>query len=380
MTEPPVVDPPWELYTEAHEMLRRRVRAWVAEHVLPAVDAWEAQADFPRELFAAAGAAGLFGHKLPTAIGGQGVDFTADLVVTEELTSCWSGGVAAALGAHKDLGSYYLWRFGTDAQRERWLPAAMRGEVVTGLAVTEPGTGSDVAGVTTRAEPTNDGWRLNGAKTFITNGSWADVLVVAALTDPQAGGHYGLSLFLVESDDPGFTRRRVPTLGWCTSHTGELAFTDVMLPADRLLGGEAMAGQGFACIMRNFQWERISMAVAAVRQADDVLALGATRAGDADWGTLADLTAEVEAARSLTRHAVRLHLAGHEAIREVSSAKWLACDVAVRVCEAVLQVLGWEGGLAHHRIERALRDARLGPIGGGTSQIMLEVVGRSHGL
>ncbi len=381
VAEPPVIDPPWEGYTPAHEELRTRVREWVRVHVAPHVDAWERAGDFPRELFAAAGEAGLFGHKVPVAFGGQGVDFTADLVVTEELTGCWSGGVAAALGAHKDLGSYYIWRFGTPAQRERWVPPALRGSSVTALAVTEPGAGSDVAGVRTSAARAADGWVLDGAKTFITNGSWADVVVVAALSDPEAGGHHGLSLFVVEAGDPGFSRRRVPTLGWRTSHTGELAFAGVELADDRLLGGPEQAGQGFPAIMRNFQWERIVLAVAAVRQADDVLDLARRHArGEGAHARLADLAAETEAARSLARHAVRLHHAGRDAVREVSMAKWLACDLAVRVCEAAVEAAGWDGGLAQHRLERALRDARLGPIGGGTSEIMLEVVGRSYGL
>jgi acyl-CoA dehydrogenase len=375
--EPPVVDVPYELRSPATEEVRAAARRFVDDVLAPHAEEWEAAGTFPRELFAEAARAGILGWKVPPELGGSGPDLLADAVVTEELASCGSGGVAAGLGAHKDLGSYYVWRFGTDAQRRRLVPPAMAGTLVTALAVTEPGAGSDVAGITTRAERRPGGdWLLRGAKTFITNGAWADLVVVAALTDPEAGGHRGTTLLLVEAGDAGLTRRRIPTLGWRPSSTGELAFDDVLLPADRVLGGEAMLGQGFVCIMRNFQWERLVMALAAVRQCEDTLA----RARDA--AALEGLVAEVAAARALTEHALRLHLHGADAVREVSMAKWSACELAVRVVRAVLDQAAGAGAPAAEmeRLQRGLRDARLGPIGGGTTEIMLEVIGRGYGL
>lgn len=373
--EPPVVDADWGLFTPAHDRLRADVRDWVGRTIAPNADAWEEAGDFPRELFAQAGAAGLFAHKYPTAVGGCGPDFLADAVVSEELALCGSGGVAAGLGAHKDLGPYYLWRFGTDAQRGRWVVPAVRGDIVGALAVTEPGAGSDVAGLRSHATPAHGGdWVLEGAKTFITNGSRADVVVVAALTDPQAGGHHGLTLFAVESGDPGFTSHRFPTLGWRTSHTAELHFERVLLPADRVVGGEEALGQGFVAIMRNFQWERVGMALGAVRSSEKLLA---------DLGSdprLPDLSAEVAAARALTNHALRLCVHGVDAVREVSMAKRLACALAVRVAQDLLALQSPRQTAERTRLERSLRDARLGPIGGGTTQIMDEVVARTYGL
>ena len=215
-----------------------------------------------------------------------------------------------------------------------------------------------------------------GSKTFITNGGWADVLVIAAITDPEQGGHHGMSLFVVERDDEGFSSRRIDTLGWRTSSTAELHFDAVRLPGDRLLGGEAMLHRGFVAIMHNFQWERIGMALGAVRAAEEVLALAERAMPDA---VAADLAVEVAAARALTYRALRLFVGGADAVRETSMAKWYACELDVRVCEAAVEACGWDGLLAG-RLERALRDARLGPIGGGTTEIMKEVVGRGYGL
>jgi acyl-CoA dehydrogenase len=374
----------WELYSDEHRALRARVRRWVTDRLAPNVDDWEADEDFPRDVFVDGGREGLFGCKVPPEDGGTGPDFVADAVVTEELAACGSGGVAAALGAHKDLGSYYIARFGTADQRRRWVPAALRGRCVTALAVTEPGAGSDVAGVRTRARRGSGGdWILDGAKTFITNGTWADVVVVLALTDPDAGGHHGQTLLVVEAGDAGFAAQRIRTLGWRTSHTGALSFNAVRLPADRVLGGDAMVGAGFTCVMRNFQWERIVMALAAARAAERVVddAVAAARvAGGPGWPyRLAEAALEVSAARRLAEHALRLHVAGADAVREVSMAKSHACRVAVGACETAIDVLG-PAAFASARWERALRDARLGPIGGGTTEILHEVIGRSYGL
>jgi len=374
--EPPVIDAGWDLFNLEHDRLRATVRQWVEQAIAPHADAWEAAGDFPLELFAQAGAAGLFAHKYPAAVGGCGPDFLADAVVNEELALCGSGGVAAGLGAHKDLGPYYLWRFGTDEQRARWVGAAVRGDIVGALAVTEPGAGSDVAGLRSHATRLPGGdWLLDGAKTFITNGSRADVVVVAALTDPQAGGHHGMTLFAVEAGDPGFTSRRIPTLGWRTSHTAELHFDRVHLPADRVVGGEEALGRGFVAIMRNFQWERVGMALGAVRKSEQLVA-----DADGDRPGMAELADEVAGARALTNHALRLCVHGVDAVREVSMAKRMACALAVRVAEQMLAQHGPGQTLERTHLERALRDARLGPIGGGTTQIMDEVVAKTYGL
>ncbi|HEX9823079.1 MAG TPA: acyl-CoA dehydrogenase family protein, partial [Actinomycetota bacterium] len=321
------------LFTDEHRRLREGVREYVERALAPNAEKWEEAGEFPiREVFPEAGAVGLFGAKFEEAYGGSGPDLVADAIVTEELARCGSAGVAASLGAHKDLGSWYLHRFGTEEQRQRWLTPAIAGSAITALAVTEPDAGSDVAGIGTRAERDGDDWLLDGSKSFITNGTVADVLVVAARTRP-GDGHEGISLIAVERDTPGFTSSRVETLGWRTSQTGELAFDGARAPAENLLGEE---GKGFLHLMEGFAWERLSMAFGAVSGAERTLQLGIDYAKERQafgrpvarfqvWRhRFADLATEIEAARSLTYHALRTVVAGEDAVREASMAKWLA--------------------------------------------------------
>ncbi len=380
--------PAWGLFTEDHLALREGVREFVERALGPNVEEWERERDFPHEkVFAEAGEVGLFGAKYEEAYGGTGPDLVADAVVSEEVARCGSGGVAAALGAHKDLGSYYLHRFGTEEQRQRWLVPAVAGRLVTALAVTEPGTGSDVAGIQTRAARDGDGWTISGTKTFVTNGPIADLVVVAARTG--ATGHEGLSLFAVERGTPGYQARRIQTVGWRTSHTGELSLDGCRVPAGSLLGEE---GRGFLHLMENFQWERLTMALSAVASAERVLEAGIAYARDREafgrpvakfqvWRhRFADLATDIEAARSLTYQALRKMVAGEDATREVSMAKWYATELGWRVADEALQAHGGYGYMMEFPVQRAWRDSRLGPIGGGTTEIMKEIVGRSYGL
>ncbi len=377
------------LFTEDHVELRSTVRRFVERELATHAEEWERAGEFPyRDVFRQAGTIGLFGAKYDPAYGGTGPDLIADAVITEEIARCRSGGVAAALGAHKDLGSYYLSRFGTDPQRSRWLEPAIAGEVITALAVTEPEAGSDVGGIRTRATRDGTGWVLSGTKTFITNGPIADVVVVAAKTEPEAG-HQGISLFAVERGTPGFMAQRIDTVGWRTSHTGELAFNDCRVPEEAMLGEE---NHGFYHIMENFQWERMVMALAAVSGAEATLetaiqygrerqAFGRPVVKFQVWRhRLADLATEIEAARSLSYHALRKLDAGEEAGREVSMAKWFATELSWKVADEALQIHGGYGFMMEFPVQRAWRDSRLGPIGGGTTEVMKEIIGRSYGL
>ena len=294
------------LFTEEHDALRAGVREFVTRGLRPRAEEWEREGGFPvREVFADAGRVGLFGAKYDEEYGGTGPDLVADAVITEELVRCASGGVAAALGAHKDLGSYYLYRFGTEEQRRRWLVPAIAGQTICALAVTEPDAGSDVSAISTRATRDGEEWVIDGSKTFITNGPIADVLVVAAKTAPDAG-HDGITLFVVEAGTPGFVARRIETVGWRTSHTGELAFEGCRIPAGNLLGED---GRGFVHIMENFQWERVVMALSAVAAAELTLEMAIAYAKQREafgrpvarfqvWRhRFADLATEIEAAR-----------------------------------------------------------------------------------
>ena len=377
-----------DIFTPEHDELRAAVRSFVDKELLPNAQEWEDKEAFPREVFERVGSLGFFGAKYPEAVGGSGPDFVADAVVTEEITRCGSGGLAASLGAHKDLGSLYVYNFGNADQHERWLRPAIEGRLVSALGVTEPDAGSDVAAIKTSAVRSGDDWVINGSKMFITNGSWADYVVVAAKTDPDAG-HDGISLFVVEAGTPGFEARRIPMLGWRTGHTGELSFSEVRVPGDHLLGE---VGKGFYAIMQNFAWERLVMALAQVAGAHRTYDLAKAYALERPafgrpvgkfqvWRhRFADMATRIAAGRALTYRALRMYAAGANPIREVAMAKLYTSEVAFHVADECVQVHGGYGYMMEFPAQRAWRDSRLGPIGGGTSEIMKEIIGRTMGL
>ncbi|HVE76239.1 MAG TPA: acyl-CoA dehydrogenase family protein [Actinomycetota bacterium] len=380
---------PYELFTEEHHSLRKMVKVFVEKELAPHAIQWEGQEDFPRETFRRLGELGLNGMKFPEAYGGTGPDYVAEAVVIEELTGIGSGGVAADLGAHRDLACLYVHNFGNDEQRKKWLKPGISGQLLGALAVTEPGAGSDVAGIETRAVPDGGDYILNGSKVFITNGSWCDFVVVAAKTSSEEG-HGGISLIVVEKGTVGFEQRRMRMLGWRTSHTGELSFQDCRVPKANRLGEEE--GRGFYQIMQNFQWERLSMALAQVAGAARIYEMARKYALERKafgreighfqvWRhRFADMASEIEMARALTYHALRMFVHGIPCIAEVSMAKDLSADIAFKVADECVQVHGGYGYMMEFPAQRAWRDTRLGPIGGGTSEIMKEIIGKSLGL
>jgi acyl-CoA dehydrogenase len=298
----------------------------------------------------------------------------------EELARCGSGGLAAGLGAHAGIALPPIARFGTAQQRERYVEPGRRGELIAALAITEPGAGSDVAAIRTHARRVDGGYVVNGSKTFITGGVRADILVTAVKTT-QDGGHHGLSFLIIERG-PGVRSSALRKLGWHASDTAEIAFDDVFVPQENLLGGEH---QGFYLIMANFQWERLLMALGAVgamqvcfeRTLDFVRGRADLRSQQAIRHGMAEIAVELEAGRAVTYAALRRHLAGEDAVREVTIAKLRTQRAAFDVIDACVQIHGLD---APPELERALRDARLGPIGGGTDEIMREILGRSMGL
>ena len=377
-----------DLFQPHHEELRHHVRSFVERELVPNVEAWERAQEFPREVLAKAGAAGLFGCKFEPEVGGSGPDHIADAVVTEELSRCGSGGVSACFGAHKDLACLYISNFGSPEQRKRWLPAALAGEAIGGLAVTEPEAGSDVAGIKTRARRDGDGWVLDGTKVFISNGAWADFVVVAAKTDPEAG-HSGITLFVVDVPVDGFSATKMDMLGWRAGQTGELVLSEVRVPDENRLGDE---GSGFLAIMKNFAWERLVMALGQVAAAQRIYDVAKTYALDRSafgrpvgkfqvWRhRFADMATRIEAGRAMTYNALRLFADGADPIREVAMAKLYTSELAFHVADECVQIHGGYGYMTEFPAERALRDTRLGPIGGGTSEIMREIIGRTYGL
>ncbi len=377
-------------FGEEHEELRETVRRFVREEIAPHVSGWEEAREFPRELFQRCGELGFLGLKFPEEYGGQGGTHLHDAVWVEELArSGASGGVGAGLNAHASIAMPPVFNFGTEEQRRRWIVPGIKGEKVGALGITEPGAGSDVAGLRTFARRVDGGYVVNGAKTFITNGVRADFLVCACKTTEE-GGHGGISFLVLEREMPGYeVTAKLEKLGWHSSDTGELSFTDVEVPAENLLGTE---NGGFALIMANFAWERLLMAIGAIGAMQRVIEATVAYAGEREaFGRpigsfqairhkVAEMAMGAEAARALTYNALRLFHEGQECIREVTMAKLVTQRGLVEICDEALQIHGGYGYMREYGIERALRDARLGPIGGGTDEIMKEILGKQMGL
>jgi acyl-CoA dehydrogenase len=324
---------------------------------------------------------GYLGLKFDPEDGGAG-DPVADAVFVEELAHCGSGGVAAGIGAHSGIALPPIARFGTPEQKARYLAPGLRGERIAALAITEPGAGSDVAGIRTTARPVPDGWLVSGAKQFITGGIRARTLVTAVKTTSE-GGHHGLSFLIIENDPAhpevaGIRTSPISKLGWHASDTALIAFDEVFVPHENLLGEE---NGGFYLIMANFAWERLLLSLGAIGAMqwclDVTLPLART---DSDRHALAEVATTLETARALTYRCLATVVAGADATGAVTGAKLFTQTAAVRVADACLQIAGMAGYSASGGIERALRDARLGPIGGGTDEIMKEILGRSLGI
>jgi acyl-CoA dehydrogenase len=369
-----VIVPP---FTAGSEAFRDELREFVAAELRPRAPEWEAAEWFPDEVFGWFAERGWLGVTMPVEHGGlgHGVEFGA--VMSEELARCGSGGLAAGLGAHMGIACPPVAAFGTAEQKRRWLEPALRGEAIGALAITEPGGGSDVAGVRTRAERVDGGWVVNGEKTYITNGVRARFYVTAVRTTPE-GGHQGMS-FLVVDRGPGVTASKLRKLGWHASDTATVAFEDVFVPEDHLLG---QLDRGFYLVMANFQGERLGMSLAALGEMRETFEATVAWAREqppsqARRHALARLATLVEASAAASYGVARRMAAGQDAVREVSMAKLLTQRANVEVQETCLRLRGIEG---HLDVERALRDARLGPIGGGTDEVMKEIVGRSFGL
>ena len=375
-------------FTHEHEMLRRTIRAFVEKDVLPHVTRWEEAGQIPRTFWRRLGELGLLGLEFPVEYGGGGGDLLSSVVLGEEMARCRSGGVAFSVLVHTDMSSPWLTRYGTEAQKRRYLPGIIRGETVCALGITEPGTGSDMAAVATRAVRRGDQYLLTGSKIFITNGVYGDLYFVAARTGEgsRERRHDGISMFLVERGFPGFAvSRKLDKMGMLASDTAELSFQECPVPAENLLGVE---GRGFQQLAAGLMRERIMAAVLALSGAahaleDTTAYLRERHAFGEPLATkqalrhrVADLATEIEAARRLVYHAAQLHQAGLDCAREVSMAKLFATEVSNRVAYEAVQMHGGYGYMREFPVERFFRDVRLWTIASGTSEMMREIIAR----
>ncbi|MFC8045329.1 acyl-CoA dehydrogenase family protein [Nocardia sp. NPDC057353] len=382
-----------DLFEAEHEAFRASFRAFLAAEFVPHLAEWEAAGIVPREMFARAGKLGFTGMQTPAEYGGGGAaDFRFNVVLAEEIAAAHLGGSGTGLGAHNDLVLPYLETLTDDAQKRRWLPGAATGQLIAAVAMTEPGTGSDLAGIaTTAVSDTVDGvpgYRVNGRKTFISNGINADLVVTVVRTGP--GRHDGLSLLMLERDMPGFERgRNLDKLGQHAQDTAELVFDDVFVPETNRLGAE---GAGFELLQRNLPQERLAIAVHATACTRAVLELTVRYVRDRTaFGTpigsfqatrfaLAELATEHDLAQCFVDACVRAHNAGTLTAVDAAKAKWWCTELQGRAADRCVQLHGGYGYMAEEPVARAYADARVTRIYGGTTEIMKEIVGRGLGL
>ena len=374
-------------FTSEHDALRETIRDFVRRELRPHADDWEAAGSFPSEVFRRMGELGLLGLRYPERYGGQGGDYFTAIVLAEELARCGSAAVGMAISVHAEMATPPIMEFGTEAQRQSYLVPAIAGTKVAALAITEPDAGSDVARIATRAVPHGGGWRLNGTKLYITNGVRCDFLLVAARTGSMEDGARGISLFLVDRACPGVTvSRQLHKLGMRASDTAEVAFVDVDVPEDALVGQE---NRGFHHLMWELQGERLIGAAAAIAGAqvafDETLEWCRRRhvfgrpLGEMQvtQHRLADLITEITVARSFVYAVAEAWQRGDYPVAEISMAKLTVGRVTSRVADECLQLWGGMGYMEEAPVARYFRDARLIRIAGGTDEVMRDVIARS---
>jgi acyl-CoA dehydrogenase len=378
-----------DIFTEEHEQFREQFRRFAEKEIAPKIAEWNARGSSDRETWRRAGEAGFLGAAAPVEYGGAGGDFLYDAVVMEEMA--WLRAHAMMISLHSDICMPYLVTYGSEEQKRRYLPGAIKGEILLGLAMTEPGTGSDLAAIQTRAIRSGDHYVLNGSKMFISSGQIGDLFIVVAKTDPTATPpHTGISLLLVEARTPGFVRgRKLDKLGLRGQDTSELAFEDCLVPVANLLGRE---GQGFKMLMEKLQQERLSIAVASIascrRALDDTVAYVKQRhafgqpiaAFQNTQFRLAELATEVEIGQAFVDKLLVAHVRGEEIVKEVSMAKWWTTDLQKRLTSECVQLHGGYGFMLEYPIATDYADAAVQSIYAGSNEIMKVIIARRMGL
>lgn len=376
------------LFEPEHDLFRESYRAFLAKYVAPHHDQWEKDKIVDRGVWLEAGKQGFLGMAMPEEYGGGGnPDFRYNTVLCEETVAGRYSGLGFSL--HNDVVAPYLLELANEEQKQRWLPKFCTGEMITAIAMTEPGTGSDLQGIKTRAVREGDHYVLNGSKTFITNGIHSDLIIVFAQTNPEKGAQ-GFSLLCVERDMPGFERgRHLDKVGLDAQDTAELSFTDVKVPVENLLGEE---GMGFVYLMQNLPQERLSIAVMAAAAMEAVLEetiayVKERKAFGKPIGSfqnsrflLAELATEATAVRIMTDEFIRLHLDRKLTVDQAAMAKWWTTEAQVRLIDRCVQLHGGYGYMREYNVARAFLDARVQTIYGGTTEIMKEIIGRGLGV
>ena len=382
------------IFTDEHEDLRESMRAWVQKELTPHRNEWE-ETGWPNEALRRAGELGYIGLCFPEEYGGQGGDYFYSLVRADCMSYAGNGGLGMGFAVQTDMVLPPIHLLGSEELKQRYLPPGIAGEKIGALGITEPGAGSDVAGIRTTAIRDGDEYVINGSKTFITNGARADFIVLVVKTDPD-GGHDGISLIIVDLKDedgnptPGFSvSRKLEKMGMHSSDTGELAFEDVRVPVENILGEP---GKGFYYISWELQGERLVAASGCVyaceRMFEKTLEYAKERQAfgrpigrfQAIRHKFAEMATKIEAAKQMTYTTAWRFANGEYPVREITETKLFTSRVACEVADECLQIHGGYGYMKEYEIERAYRDVRLNRIGAGTDEIMLEVIGRSYGI
>jgi acyl-CoA dehydrogenase len=377
-----------EIFTPDHEAFRDMVRSFIGREVTPQHEQWERDGVVSRDVWLAAGRAGLLGIDVDEKYGGGGdQDYRYYLILNEELAR--AGATGPGFAVHNDINGQYLRRLCTPGQRGRWLPGYCSGELITAIAMSEPGAGSDLQGIRTSAVRDGDRYVLNGQKTFISNGQLCDLVIVVARTDPDAG-HQGISLLVVERGMAGFERgRNLDKIGMHAQDTLELSFSDVSVPAENLLGEE---GGGFVALMQNLPRERVAIGTTALAAAEKVFedTLGYCKERQAfgrpigsfqhNRFVLAEMATELAVARAFSDRAVMEHNSGQLSNEDASMVKWWDTELCNRVVDRCVQLHGGYGYMLEYPVARAFADSRAQTIFGGTTEIMKEIIGRGLGV
>lgn len=375
-------------YSEEHNIFRDMVRKFMANEVTPFADEWEEAGIVPRSIWKKMGEQGFLCMDVPEAYGGLGADFLYSVILTEEIATTRQRGLAASL--HNDVVVPYITNFGSEEQKHAYLPGCVSGDIITAVAMTEPGAGSDLAGIRTTAVEQGDEVVLNGQKTFISNGIIADLVIVVAKDPSIENPHKGIDLYIVESGTPGFEKgRNLKKIGWHSQDTAELFFTDCKIPKKNRLGEK---GSGFISLMKNLQQERLSVVIGAVAAAEYILELAVSYVKERTaFGKpiskfqntqfkIAEMATEVKLGRTFLDKLVVDHIEGKEIVKEVSMAKYWTTEMAARVADQTLQLHGGYGYMEEYAIAREWRDVRVMSIFAGTSEIMKTIIAKSMGL
>ena len=376
----------YTIFTQEHEIFRRSIKSFVEKEIKPYATQWDEKEKFPRELFKRLGELGFLGIKYPEKYGGAGLDFTYETVFIEEMARGGSLGMLLSILVQTDMATPAIYHFGTEEQKEKFLKPALAGEKIFAIGVTEPGAGSDVANIRTTAKREGDYYIVNGSKTFITNGAIADYITLAVKTDPEKK-HKGISLLIFDTKTEGFSvSKHIKKMGNWASNTAELFFDNCKVPVGNLIGEE---NSGFYYIMKGFETERLSGAVMGQAAAEYALEIAINYMKEREaFGKkiiefqalrhrLVDLLTEVEVSKSFLHHVIDKYVSGENALTEITMAKLWIGEMSIRVANEALQFLGGYGYTREYPIERILRDVRLYTIGGGTSEIMREILGKT---